>query len=61
MSAPKAPPPAPERQPMKLPDQANAGNLADDIAKRRRAMSMTAMTGALGLTSGPATTSALGG
>ena len=46
---------------MKLPDQANSSTLVDDIAKRRRALSMTAMSGALGATSAPATTTVLGG
>ena len=45
---------------MKLPDQAS-GNLSDDIAKRRRALSLTAMSGSLGNAGGPAVTSALGG
>ena len=47
---------------MKLPDQAASSTLVDDIAKRRRAMSVTAMTGALGLGGGtPSTTTVLGG
>lgn len=46
---------------MKLPDQANSSTLADDIAKRRRMLAMNAMGGKLGGTTGPATTTVLGG
>lgn len=47
---------------MKLPDNGDTSGLADDIARRRRAMQVTAMPGALGLgASGPATTTTLGG
>lgn len=60
---PKAPKvaPLPERQAMKLPDGGASSNLVDDNARRRRAMSATAFTGALGLGSGPSTTTVLGG
>lgn len=61
MSKPKAPPPPAERQATRAPSDASSGGLADEIAKRRRALSMTAMTGGLGMTGGPATTAVLGG
>jgi hypothetical protein len=63
-SAPKVPkPPAPaaERQAIKLPDGGATSNVADDIARRRRAMSATAFTGALGLGSPSTTPTVLGG
>lgn len=62
LSAPTPPPPMAERQAQKLPDNGATGNVADDIARRRRVMQVTAMTGSLGLGSGgPATTTTLGG
>ncbi|CAB4120815.1 hypothetical protein UFOVP5_52 [uncultured Caudovirales phage] len=62
MSAPKPPPPMAERQAQKLPDNGDTSGVADDIARRRRAMQMTATTGGLGLgASGPAVTTTLGG
>lgn len=50
----------PERQALKLPDNGATAPRIDDEIRRRRAMMATAYTGALGLGSGPATTSALG-
>lgn len=46
---------------MKLPDNGDTSGIADDIARRRRAMQMTATTGALGSSGGPAVTTTLGG
>lgn len=60
---PKIPqaPQAAERQAIKLPDQANDANRADDIARRRRAMAATSFTGALGLGAPTTTPTVLGG
>jgi len=60
MSGPKVTPPA-ERQAMKLPDMANTKDITDDVARRRRALAQSAFTGSLGLSSGPSTTTVLGG
>lgn len=51
----------PERQALKLPDNGNSMARVDDEARRRRSMMTTAYTGALGLGTGPSTTSVLGG
>jgi len=61
MSSPTPPAAAPERQALKVPDQANSAALTDDIAARRRALAVSSMTGALGLSTAPSTTTALGG
>lgn len=66
MCLPKAPrfDPAkaiPERQALKLPDNGSSAVRVDDEARRRRSMMTTAYTGALGLGTGPSTTTVLGG
>lgn len=55
------PPPPAERQAIKLPDMANTKDITDDVARRRRALAQSSFTGALGLSSGPSTTTVLGG
>lgn len=62
ISSPKMPPPQAERQAQKLPDNGDTSGLADDIARRRRALQLTATTGALGTTNAaPSVTTVLGG
>lgn len=63
IGGPKIPDPQkiPSRQALKLPDGGSASTFTDDDARRRRALGMTAFTGALGLSGGPSTTTALGG
>ena len=55
---PKAPvvPAIPERQAMKLPDDGFTAGRSDDIAKRRRGMMATVMTGPAGLGTSAQTT-----
>lgn len=62
-STPNIPtPPSPaDRQAIKLPDGGATSNRMDDIARRRRALSATAFTGALGLGSPSTTSTTLGG
>lgn len=62
ISTPKMPatPAIPERQALKLPDGGSTTGRVDDEIRRRRAMMATAYTGAIGLGSGPSTTSTLG-
>lgn len=63
-SQPKIPasPVAAQRQAIRLPDNgATDFSRADDIARRRRAMSATAFTGALGLGAPSTTSTVLGG
>ena len=63
ISAPKIPkaPVAAERQAIKLPDGGATANRADDIARRRRAMSSTPFTGALAAAAPSTTSTVLGG
>ena len=61
MPDPPAPPVIPERQALKLPDNGATAPRVDDEIRRRRALMATAYTGALGLGSGPSTTTMLGG
>lgn len=53
---PADPAPIPERQAMQLPDDGATSIRTDDIAKRRRGMVSTIMTGAQGLGTPPSTT-----
>jgi hypothetical protein len=51
----------PERQALKLPDSGATAPRVDGEIARRRALMASVYTGSLGLGSGPATTTALGG
>ena len=59
VSTPRAPdvPKLPERQAAKLPDNGSTAPRADEIARRRRALMATVLTGPNGALGVPSTTS----